>query len=163
MYESGSVGGGGDSDDQAELLRDMARAVVPRSERETHELVEWCRVNGLGQEVTADVCRARGEAWIGKAGLSAEATGSTLGDELGAQDGDGRRAAAADSSARVPGACGKAAYWLSRGGGGVRLERLCAEVSERLMVEVSRLGAEGAGNDFEVGRVCRVCPRVLVA
>ena len=112
--------------------------MVPASERETHELVEWCRVNDLGEEVAAEVCHARGKAWTGKAGLSAETTGTAV--ELG-------------DSGRVRGACGKAAYWLSKGGGGVRLERLCAEVSERLMVEVSRRCTGGVGDDVEVGLV----------
>lgn len=139
--------GCGVSDDRAELLRNIARAVVPASERAAHELVEWCRVNGLGEEVAAAVCRKRGEVWTGKAGLSAEATGTAV--ELGGALGPGERRAATDSR-RVPGACGKAAYWLSRGGGGVRLERLCAEVSERLMVEVSRRCAGGIGDDVKV-------------
>lgn len=144
------VGVGVSDDDHAGLLRDIACAVVPASERATHELVDWCRVNGLGEEVAAAVCRARGEAWTGKAGLPAEATGTAV--ELGEALGSGDRRAAADSG-RVPGACGKAAYWLSRGGGGVRLERLCAEVSERLMVEVSRRRTAGVDDDVEVRRV----------
>ncbi|CAM9937308.1 unnamed protein product [Ectocarpus sp. 13 AM-2016] len=63
----------------------------------------------------------------------------------------GTAAAAAEGKtssdgARVPGACGKAAYWLARSGGWVQLERLCAEVSERLMVEVS----SGVGSAADV-------------
>ncbi|CAN0550140.1 unnamed protein product, partial [Ectocarpus sp. 12 AP-2014] len=132
----GDGGGGGDDDDEAGLLRELALGVVPESERATHELVEWCRARGLGEEVEAAVCRARGTTWIGKTGLSAVAMGTAVAAAEGETSGDG---------ARVPGACGKAAYWLAKGGGWVQLERLCAEVSERLMVEVSS-GAGSASN-----------------
>ncbi|CAM9148054.1 unnamed protein product [Scytosiphon promiscuus] len=121
-------GSGGDGDDEAELLRNLVRGVVPGSERATHELVGWCRANDLGEEAAAAVCRARGAAWLGKTGFSAEAMGTANPEEDGGGDG---------GATRVAGACGKAAYWLAKGGGGVQLERLCAEVSERLMVEVS--------------------------
>ncbi|CBN78178.1 expressed unknown protein [Ectocarpus siliculosus] len=128
-YLSGgsSRDGGDDEDDEAGLLRELALGVVPESERATHELVEWCRARGLGEEVEAAVCRARGAAWIAKTGLSAVAMGTAVAAAEGETSSDG---------ARVPGACGKAAYWLAKGGGWVQLERLCAEVSERLMVEV---------------------------
>lgn len=142
-------GGGGDDDnesggddDETELLRKLARGVVPGSERATHELVGWCRANGLGEEAAAAVCRARGAAWLEKTGFSPAAMG-TMAEE---EDGDG------GASSRVSGACGKAAYWLAKGGGGVQLERLCAEVSERLMVEVSPRAA-GSAADVEV-RAC---------
>ncbi|CAM9479662.1 unnamed protein product [Ectocarpus sp. 4 AP-2014] len=132
----GDGGGGSDDDDEAGLLRELALGVVPESERATHELVEWCRARGLGEEVEAAVCRARGATWIGKTGLSAVAMGTAAAAE-GETSSDG---------ARVPGACGKAAYWLAKSGVWVQLERLCAEVSERLMVEVS----SGVGSAADV-------------
>lgn len=132
MGTSGGSGEGGNAD----ALRDLTRAVVPDSERATHELVEWCRVNGLGEETEAAVCRARGAAWLGKTGFSAAAMGTASRAEEKKRDGRGGDSARV---VRVPGACGKAAFWLAKGGGGVQLERLCAEVSERLMVEVSAL------------------------
>lgn len=124
--------GGGDGD-EARLLRDLARGAVPGSERAAHELIGWCRANGLGEETAAAVSRARGGAWIAKTGFSAVAMGI-------AEGGEGR-----GDDARVPGACGKAAYWLAKAGGGVQLERLCAEVSERLMVEVPSRSGGAAG------------------
>lgn len=129
--------GGGDG---IQLLRDLTRAVVPGSERAAHELVEWCRVNGLGERAAAAVCRARGVTWIGKTGFSPAAMGTAGEGALG--EGKG---------ARVSGACGKAAYWLAKGGGGVQLERLCAELSERLMVEIS--AGPGATRNVEVRHV----------
>lgn len=118
-----------DRGESARLLRELTREVVPRSERAAHELVDWCVGNGLGQEAADAVCRARGATWIAKTGFSAAAMGvpSEVVEEQ--KDGGARMS-------RVPGACGKAAYWLAKGGGGIQLERLCAEVSERLMVEV---------------------------
>ncbi|CAN0555224.1 unnamed protein product, partial [Ectocarpus sp. 12 AP-2014] len=137
---SGRDGGGDDDDDEAGLLRELALGVVPESERATHELVEWCRARGLGEEVEAAVCRARGATWIGKTGLSSVAMGTAAAAAEGDTSSDG---------ARVPGACGKAAYWLAKSGGWVQLERLCAEVSERLMVEVS--SGVGSAADVQVG------------
>ena len=114
-------------DDEARLLRGLARGVAPTSERAAHELVGWCHANGLGEETAAAVARARAAAWIEQTGFPAAAMGT---------GGAGEEERAGDS-VRVQGACGKAAYWLAKAGGGVQLERLCAEVSERLMVEVS--------------------------
>lgn len=105
------------------LLREMAVRVVPESERAAHELLEWCRVNDLGKATADEVCRARGLCWMGKAGLL-----------------PGRGAQADERRTSVAGACAKAAYWLAKGGGGVQLERLCAEISERLMLHVARAG-----------------------
>lgn len=145
----------GDVDgDEARLLGDLARGVVPGSERAAHELVGWCRANGLGEETAAAVCRARGGAWIAKAGFSAAAMGIA---GAGAGEGEGM-----GDEARVPGACGKAAYWLAKAGGGVQLERLCAEVSERLMVEVPSRSGGAAGVEVRPpvrGRWVRVLTR----
>lgn len=139
---SGTPEGG---DDAAQLLlRDLTRVVIPASERVAHELVEWCRVNGLGEETVAAVCRARGAAWIAKTGFPAVDMGIVTKFQNGIIDSQ------EDVADRVPGACGKAAYWLAKGGGeGVQLERLCAEVSERLMVEVPPPGLDGDA-DIEV-------------
>lgn len=117
--------------DEVELLRDLARGAAPKSERAAHELVGWCHENGLGEETAADVARARAVAWIEQTGFSAAAMGTGK-EEEGEEEERERR-----GRVRVQGACGKAAYWLAKAGGGVQLERLCAEVSERLMVEVS--------------------------
>lgn len=145
--KGGSARDGRDDDDEAPLLRELALGVVPESERATHELVEWCRARGLGEGVEAAVCRARGATWIGKTGLSAVAMGTAAAEA----EAEGETSS---DGARVPGACGMAAYWLAKGGGWVQLERLCAEVSERLMVEVSSEVASAAdvqvrGGQFE--------------
>lgn len=126
----------------AELLKNLAHAVVPGSERAAHELVEWCRVNSLGPEAESMVCRARGVAWLHKTGFPASAWGGANEKEQDVRPNDDGSV----ESVRVNGACGKAAYWLARGGGGVLLERLCAEVSERMMVEIWL----GSGADVEV-------------
>lgn len=115
----------------AGLLRQLVHMVAPGSERATHELVEWCQVKGLGDDAAATVCRVRGAEWIAKTGISAEAMGTSATLKVEVVGG---------SDHIVSGACGKAAYWLAKGGGGVQLERLCAEVSERLMTEVSSPG-----------------------
>lgn len=128
-----------------ELLTNLAHAVVPGSERAAHELVEWCRVNGLGPEAEAMVCRARGVAWLRKTGFPASAWGGANEKEEDGGRSDDVSGGSVES-ARVNGACGKAAYWLARGGGGILLERLCAEVSERMMVEIWL----GPGADVEV-------------
>lgn len=107
--------------DTLRLLREMAVRIAPRSERAAHELLEWCIVNGLGQETAAKVCRARGEVWMERSGLTSSLPGS-----------EGCNA----GSEGIPGASAKAAYWLAKGGGGVRLERLCADVSDKLMVVI---------------------------
>lgn len=120
-------------DDEVQLLRDLARGAAPKSERTAHELVGWCHANGLGEETAEAVARARAAAWIEKTGFTAAAMGT--GGE-GEEKGEG---------VRVRGACGKASYWLGKAGGGVQLERLCAEVSERLMVEVSARPGGAAG------------------
>lgn len=132
-----------------QVLKDIASAAEPGSERAAHELVEWCLVNNLGDAAVVDVCRARGATWLAKTGLSAAAMGIV--DEAAASGGSGE-GGAQDKSRRsgvggIPGARGKAAYWLAKGGGGVQLERLCAEVSEGLMVDVSvpPVGAEDVG------------------
>lgn len=159
-YLSGGGGGGeeeGGDEDEAELLRMLVRGVVPGSERAAHELVGWCRANDLGEEAAAAVCRARGAAWLGKTGFSAEAMG-TSGPAEEEEEDEG-----VNDGTVVSGACGKAAYWLAKGGGGVQLERLCAEVSERLMVEVSPRADSAAdvevrkgGKKWESGFVRRV-------
>lgn len=119
----------------------MANTVTPGSERAAHELVDWCRVNCLGDEAAATVCRARGASWLGKTGLSAAAMGT-------AAQGKGTEE---DGSIVAPGACGKAAYWLAKAGGGIQLERLCAEVSERLMVDVAcPVGPDVIGDTTQV-------------
>lgn len=139
--------GGNDDDVEDQLLRDLARGVVPGSERAAHELVGWCRANGLKEETAAAVCRARGAAWIGQTGFSAAAMGTATvaGEPSAPVDQE-----TADIATRVAGASGRAAYWLAKAGGGVQLERLCAEVSERLMVEVSPHC--GGAADVEVRR-----------
>lgn len=119
---------------RGQLLRDIAKAVAPGSERAAHELVEWCRVSGLGEEAVAEVCRARGAAWIAKTGFSAAAMGIA---EVEMMDGGEGEEPLSSAGGVVSGACGKAAYWLAKSGGGIQLERLCAEVSERLMVDVA--------------------------
>lgn len=130
---------GGD-DGEARLLGDLARGAAPKSERAAHELVGWCRANGLGEETAAAVARARAAAWIKQTGFSAAAMGTGGAGEEGGR-GDG---------VRVQGACGKAAYWLAKAGGGVQLERLCAEVSERLMVEVPPRPGGAASADVRI-------------
>lgn len=141
--------GGHDDDVEGQLLRDLARGVVPGSERAAHELVGWCRANGLREETAAAVCRARGVAWIGQTGFSAAAMGTaTVTGEAAAAEPDQEKR---DTAARVAGACGRAAYWLAKAGGGVQLERLCAEVSERLMVEVSPHSGGAAGVEVRRG------------
>eukprot|EP00903_Cladosiphon_okamuranus_P022095 g20317.t1 len=121
-------------DDEVQLLRDLAQGAAPKSERAAHELVGWCHANDLGEETAAAVARARAAAWIGKTGFSSAAMGTAgEGEE---EKGDG---------VRVQGACAKAAYWLGKAGGGVQLERLCAEVSERLMVEVPARPGDAGG------------------
>ena len=127
---------------EARLLRDLAGGAVPGSERAAHELVGWCRANGLGEETAAAVSRARGAAWIAKTGFSAAAMGVVAQEE---EEEEEEEEEGRGGDARVPGACGKAAYWLAKAGGGVQLERLCAEVSERLMVEVPSRSAGAAG------------------
>lgn len=108
-----------ESAERMRFLRQLAVSVIPESERATHELVAWCEVNEVGKETVRKVCRARGVAWLRKEGPS-------LG---GAQDNG--------LVGGVPGACAKAAYWLGKGGGGVELESLCADISENLMLRVS--------------------------
>lgn len=122
-----------DAQKRADALWDVALGVKPSSERATHELVEWCRVNGLGELAAEAVCRARGAAWLRCTGFPPEAVepdASLKAEKIGEAVGIGGR------SEFVRGACGKAAYWLARGSDSVRLERLCAEVAERLMLAI---------------------------